>query len=169
MKRALAFLFITFFLVACGIFDKSKKVDKANVKKEKIEIKQEQKSVQIEQSDRNVEMTELVIRIPADKDKLDLSERQEYKSLQEEILAAIRRSEEVAIRTVKEKEETVSVLDSTKSFNNVVDRVDSSSVRRDIDKKSDTTMGANFNSWVILGIAAMIIFAVFMYFRTKRI
>lgn len=169
MKRALASLFITFFLVACGIFDKSKKVDKAHVKKEKIEIKQEQKAVQIEQSDRDVEMTELVIRIPASKDKLDLSERQEYETLQEEILAAIRRSEEVAIRTVKEKEETVSVLDSTKSFNNVVDRIDSSSVRRDIDKKSDTTWLANFNPWVILGIAAMVIFAVFMYFRTKRI
>ena len=169
MKRLLASLFITFFLVACGIFDKSKKVDKSHVKKEKIEIKQEHKSFQIEQSDRDLEMTELIIRIPSSKDKLNLSERQEYETLQEEILAAIRRSEEVAIRTVKEKEETVSVLDSTKSFNNVVDRVDSSSVRRDIDKKSDTTWLANFNPWVILGIAAMVIFAVFMYFRTKRI
>ncbi|MGH2622047.1 MAG: hypothetical protein ACRDE7_00090 [Sphingobacterium sp.] len=169
MKRTIFITGLTFFLVSCGIFKKNKSVDRAELKKEKIDLTREIKGITLDSRLKDVETTELIIRIPQTKDFLETTADDEYHSIQEELSKLIRRSDSIVIRMSREREKSLALVDTSTVVKNVTERIDSSRVVRDVKKTGDSTWLANFNPWVILGVAAMVIFAVFMYFRTKRI
>lgn len=171
--KALKVLFalgLTFILVACGIFSKTKRAEKTRVKKQKTEIVAEQKGITIQQQHLDTEFTELIIRMPTKKDHVEGFDSlvYGYETLQDAIVDAIRHSESTTVRHQTVRSGASQEVDTTKTEKSTRETLDNLKSKSDLDKQSDTTWLANFNPWVILGIAAMIIFAFFMYFKLKR-
>lgn len=167
MKTAYLLLFV-FMLSGCGIFKKKRLVEKESVKKEVLSLDIDDINVIDKKTGISTEVKEITIKKPGNIVRKDTFDVHGWELLYNDIISAIDGSEEVIVRTTTHIDTTQTIQDKSTRTRELSEKIDSSSVSRDIDKSSDTTFLSNFNPWVILGVAFMIIAAVFLYFRLKR-
>ena len=171
MFKVLLSVALTFFLVACGIFSKTRNSEKSRVQRDTKEDIEVYKGVHTNALDREIEFTELVIRMPNKRDVLIpdvVADADSYQTLHGALIDAIKNSESTTVRTSRTTESQRETIDTTKKNKSLQQSIDSLTRDVAVQKESNTTWIANFNPWVILGVAAMIIFALYIYFRVKR-
>ena len=171
MFKVLLSVALTFFLVACGIFSKTRNSEKSRIQRDTKEDIEVYKGLHTNELDREIEFTELVIRMPNKRDVLipDVAaDADSYQTLHEALIDAIKNSESTTVRTSRTTESQRETTDTTKTNKSLQQSVDSLTRDVTVQKESNTTWIANLPSWLILTIAIVIIFAVFLYFKMKN-
>src|SRR5690606_22366099 len=98
---------MTFFLIACGVLSKTRKIEKSRIKRDTKEDIEVYKGVHTNALDREIEFTELVIRMPNKRDVLipDVAaDADSYETLHGALIDAIKNSESTTVRTSRTTE-----------------------------------------------------------------
>jgi hypothetical protein len=163
MFKVLLSVALAFFLVACGVFSKTRNIEKSRIQRDTKEDIEAYKGVHTNALDREIEFTELVIRMPNKRDVLVpdvVADADSYETLHDAIIDAIKNSESTTVRTSRTTESQRETTDTTKKNKSLQQSVDSLTRDVAVQKESNTTWIANLPSWLILTIAIVIIFAV---------
>src|SRR5690606_2277386 len=91
-----------------------------------------------------------------------------YETLHGALIDAIKNSESTTVRTSRTTESQRETADTTKTNKSLQQSIDSLTRDVTVQKESNTTWIANLPSWLILTIAIIIIFAVFLYVKMKK-
>lgn len=149
------------FLSSCGLFKKT--VDK-DVTRSRSEVRDRStvRLTELESRDLStVDFTRLRIRKEPSSNENDTTIEQALITAVEgatDLEAILSREQLERLTQGRERAENRDIRDNQEHFNKT----------KDLDKESDTTWTANFPPWLILAIAALIIGAVFLYYKTRR-
>lgn len=156
-------------LLGCGLFKKSRQKDYSRSKTETVD----KTVIVIDRSDsagmKEQTVLELDIRIPKPKKGEDPSVPDSaISTITEAITAAIGKATRLKAKVSNMKEESRQGAENRQENRDFESRADSLRKSADLAKDSNTTWSANFPPWLILAIAAMLILAGFIYFKTKK-